>query len=349
MNYRFKRQAGLTLVELMVATTLSLVLLAGVLLVFTANKTTYRMQNGLGTLQENGRYAISKIAADLRLAGFGGCLSPSTDPRIAMLASNPPPYLTSFADGEFFGGRNNETAVVTFGGVTLYTGLGGAGTDTIEVRGPLRSNVTYVTGELLTTDTVNVEGTNSGFAEDEYLMVADCAGADIFRATGVATGGGNTQVSHDASENTQATLSRRYGADSVVMEFTTHTYFVGLTGRNYVDSAGNVLPLTALYRFDGTNAQELVDGVEDLQIEFALDTDGNGVVDMFADPGGVTDWSEVMSVRISLLMNSVDDASAVAAPYTYFPVSSAQIAPPANDFRLRQEVSSLVSVRNRVL
>ena len=50
MNYRIKRQAGLTLVELMVATTLSLVLLAGVLLVFSAKKTTYQMQTGLGTL-----------------------------------------------------------------------------------------------------------------------------------------------------------------------------------------------------------------------------------------------------------------------------------------------------------
>ena len=45
MNFQVKRQSGLTLVELMIATTLSLVLLAGVLLVFSANKTTYRMQN----------------------------------------------------------------------------------------------------------------------------------------------------------------------------------------------------------------------------------------------------------------------------------------------------------------
>ena len=65
-----KRQAGLTLVELMVATTLSLVLLAGVL-VFTANKATYQMQNGFGTLRENGRYAIRQIAADLQLDGYG--------------------------------------------------------------------------------------------------------------------------------------------------------------------------------------------------------------------------------------------------------------------------------------
>ncbi|MCP5439682.1 MAG: prepilin-type N-terminal cleavage/methylation domain-containing protein [Chromatiaceae bacterium] len=122
MNLVMKRQAGLTLVELMVATTLSLVLLAGVLLVFTANKTTYQMQNGLGTLQENGRYAMRQIAADLQLAGFGGCLSPRLDPRVVILANTPPPYLTNFTTGEFFDGRNDETATHTYGGKAMYQG-----------------------------------------------------------------------------------------------------------------------------------------------------------------------------------------------------------------------------------
>ena len=62
--------------------------------------------------------------------------------------------------------------------------IGDNGTGSIEIRGPLRSDVRFVTGET-TTGTVDVIGTGSGFATDEYLMIADCAGADIFRATGV--------------------------------------------------------------------------------------------------------------------------------------------------------------------
>ena len=64
---QLRRQAGLTLVELMVATTLSLVLLAGVLLVFQSNKATYQMQSGLGTLQENGRYGGADAPAEIAL------------------------------------------------------------------------------------------------------------------------------------------------------------------------------------------------------------------------------------------------------------------------------------------
>lgn len=345
MTYRTRRQHGLSLVELMVATTLSLMLLGGVLVVFSANKTTYRMQSGLGTLQENGRYAIRQIAADLQMAGFGGCLSPRVDPRIVVLVDSPPAHLTGIADGEFFDGRNDETGSFTYGSREVHTGPTGAGTDSIEIRGPLRSEVRYVTGETQTTADVEVKGTGSGFAANEYLMIADCAGADIFRATGVTTNGGDTQIAHAATQNTLPTLSRRYGADAVVMEFATHTYFVGVTDRS--NAAGQ--PVTALYRFDGNTAQELVDGVDDLQIEYALDTDGNDVVDGFADPGGVADWSQVMGVRISLLMNSVESASAVEAPYTFYPAGSTAITPPSGDYRLRQEFTAMVSVRNSVL
>ena len=358
MSYQLKRQAGLTLVELMVATTLSLVLLAGVLLVFTANKATYQMQNGLGTLQENGRYAMRQIAADLQLAGFGGCLSPHLDPRVVILANSPPLYLANFTTGEFFDGRNDETATHEYGGLSgkkaMYQGpdydgdgtIGDSGTDSIEIRGPLRSDVRFVTGEILTTGTVDVIGTGSGFATDEYLMIADCAGADIFRATGVTESGGDTQIEHTTTSTIPpGLLSRRYGADSVVMEFATHTYFIADTGR--VNSYNQ--PITALYRFDGTNSQELVDGVEDLQVQFALDTDGNGVVDDYQDPGGVTDWSEVMAVRVSLLLNSVEGASATEAPFTFFPNGTGPVTPVSGDLRLRQEFTALVSVRNSVL
>ena len=262
-----------------------------------------------------------------------------------ILANTPPTYLEDFTEGEFFGGRNDETGGSTYGGKAMYAGPAGGGTDSIEIRGPLRSNVNFVTGELVATSTVDVIGTGSGFATDEYLMISDCAGADIFRATAVTTSGGNTQISHDTSYNSQSSLSRRYGADSVVMEFTTHTYFVADTGRN--NAAGD--DIYGLFRFDGASSVELVDGVDDLQVEYALDTDNDNVVDGFADPGGVTNWDEVMSVRISLLLNSVEGASPEEAPYTYFPAGSTQVSPTTGDYRLRQEFSAMISVRNSVL
>jgi len=335
-----RRQSGLTLVELMIATALSLVLLAGVLLIFSANKSTYRIQNGLGTLQENGRYAVRQISNDLQMAGYGGCLSPRLAPRIAMLVSSPPSYLTDLSAGDFFAGINNDSASTTYGPRTMV-----AGTDSIEIRGALQSGVTFVTGETPTTGNVVAVGTDNNFAALDFMMISDCAGADIFRATAVSNSGGDTQISHGSAQNIQGTLSRRYGADSVVTQLRTHTYFIADTTRD--NRAGQ--DILALYRFDGTTAQELVDGVENMQIDFALDTDGNGVIDAFADPGGVTNWDEVMAVRISLLLNSVDGASSVEAPYTYFPAGGSPITPTGGDLRLRQEFTAMVTIRNSVL
>ena len=63
--------------------------------------------------------------------------------------------------------------------------------------------------------------------------------------------------------------------------------------------------------------------MEDLQVQFAL-IPMAGVVDDYQDPGGVTDWSEVMAVRVSLLLNSVEGASATEAPFTFFPTGRAR-------------------------
>lgn len=349
MSRPIRYQSGLTLVELMVATTLSLVLLSGVLLVFSANRTTYQMQTGLGNLQENGRYAIRQITADLQMAGFGGCLSPSLDPFVKVIAAGAPAFINDFANSEFFDGDNNVTSGA-YDSINIYEGPdhngdgNGDGTDWLEIRGPLRSGIRYVTQETVTTDDVKVRGLNTGIATDEYVMIADCGGADIFKATSVTDDGTDTEIAHGSSGNAPANLSRLYGSDAVVSQLMTHTYFVGETGRS--NAAGQ--PINALYRFDGTSAQELVDGVEDLQIEYALDTDGDNDVDSFVDPDGVTNWNEVMAVRISLLLNSVESANTEAADYRYFPVGSTSISPPNTDFRLRQEFSALVSVRNAI-
>ena len=343
MSKGFKRQSGLTLVELMVATTLSLVLLAGVLVVFAANKTTYRMQNGLGTLQENGRYAMRQIVSDLQLAGFGGCLSPNLEPkpRVINLVEPSPTtaYLDEFAGGVFFAGDDDGGS--TYGGKAMS-----AGTDAIEIRGPLRSTVAFVTGEVNAAANVTVKDDATGnFAANDFLLISDCAGADIFQATNVQLTGGDTAIAHADTGNTQANLSRAFAADSVVTGFATHTYFIADTGRT--NASGQAI--TALYRFDGSSAVELVDGVEDLEIQYAGDTGGTGKYPLKdADQLDTAEWAGVTAIRISLLMNSVEAASAVVAPYTYFPAQDTPITPAADDFRLRKEFSSLVSVRNAV-
>jgi len=356
-NTTGRYQRGLTLVELMVSVTLSLILLSGVLLVFSANKTTYRMQTGLSTLQENGRYAIGRITEDIKLAGYGGCLSPDVSAgsaaSIQMIAvppssGSPSAYINDLVNGEFFTGVNDVAAAVTVGTNNIAIKQG---TDSFTVFGPLEKPVARVKGvqSAVGTDPLVVDGVGFGFDNGGYFIVGDCSGAQIYRATSVAEDTSDaanpvTNIGHAASANRNGgVLAKAYGGDAVVAQFTSHRYFVGVTGRN--NRSGD--PVNALYRFDGAGiAEELVEGVENLQVEYAEDTDEDGVADVFRHAGAVSDWSNVLAIRLWVLVNSVDESSDVVANYAS--LAPTTVANPVADNRMHQEFSALVSVRNSV-
>ena len=68
-------QTGMTLIEIMIALLIGAFLLGGVLQIFSGSQQTYRMQENLSRLQENGRFAMDFLAHDIRMAGYWGCLS----------------------------------------------------------------------------------------------------------------------------------------------------------------------------------------------------------------------------------------------------------------------------------
>ena len=70
-------QTGLSLVEIMIALLIGLFLLGGVLQIFSNSQQTYRMQQNLSRLQENGRFAIDFLAHDSRMASYWGCMARS--------------------------------------------------------------------------------------------------------------------------------------------------------------------------------------------------------------------------------------------------------------------------------
>lgn len=70
---------GFTLVELMVALTVSLLLLAGVIQVYVSSKQAYRVQDNVARIQESGRLAMGFLTRYLRLAGYRSNLQVSSD------------------------------------------------------------------------------------------------------------------------------------------------------------------------------------------------------------------------------------------------------------------------------
>jgi type IV pilus assembly protein PilW len=72
MQHRMTRASGrgFTLIELMIATTLGILISLGLTMLFQATAKTNRVQDAMAQLQESGRYAVSRINNDLRMASF---------------------------------------------------------------------------------------------------------------------------------------------------------------------------------------------------------------------------------------------------------------------------------------
>lgn len=68
-------QSGFGLVEVMVAMVLGLLVVLGITQIFVSSKQTYETQDASARLQEDARYALSRITQELRMAGMFGCLS----------------------------------------------------------------------------------------------------------------------------------------------------------------------------------------------------------------------------------------------------------------------------------
>ena len=65
-----QRNAGFTLVELMIAMAIGLFLMAGAIGMLSQFRDGHRFLDGFSEVQENGRFAVQFVSRDVRMAGF---------------------------------------------------------------------------------------------------------------------------------------------------------------------------------------------------------------------------------------------------------------------------------------
>lgn len=319
-------QTGFGLVEIMIAMTLGLVLLGGVGYLYIGSRGAFRTTDNISRIQENARFALDMMGRDIRMAGYIGCGNISSM-MVNTIANAPVPPMTAanvLIGYDSGSGWTNPTTITRF-----------AATDVIAIMGAFSSGVNLDGNLVPQNANVQVNGNPDGFKADDVLVVTNCVNADVFRATNVSSSGGITTAAHANSSNTGNRIGV-YGEDAFVMRVDQYTYFVG------TNTAGN----PALYRvgLDGI-AEELVEHVQDLQLRYGLDTNGDGTVDSYSDAPGT--WTQVASVTLNLLMRSPDNNVATSQPslaYNNTTFSGTSAA----DRRIYQVYSATVGVRNRM-
>ena len=238
--------AGTTLIELMVALAIGTFLMIGAISVFMQGRTTFRVTESLARLQETGRFALDTLETDVRMAQYWG------------LTNRP----------ELISGRANESPISTTGGLSacgaswvidLDNAIAGtndrygwgcpepnasAGSDTLVVR--------RVAENALTASQVNAAPVGTLFVRS----VRGGIDGQIFS--------GSTPRGFDAATQELHQL--------VVNGYYVHTQSTTL---------GNTVPSLRMKTLVGGGTiedREVLPGVENMQIQFGIDTDSPGAV-----------------------------------------------------------------------
>lgn len=335
------RMAGLGLVEIMVALAISLVLMAGVYKIYIASKQSYRVQTNLSRLQEDARLSLAFLNRDIRMAGYAGCANPQ-QLIVNVIANNPPTNSVLSASGAILGYSGSGTWPANF--PSKPSNLV-SGTDALYVQYAMPSNITVSNPMSSPTAQVMISSNPLGFQAGQVLVVTDCTNADVFRATNVAnstTATNGVNIAHSNSQNAANFFSKAYDSSAQVMAYQYRLYYIGT----------NANGVPALYREDmavGSNAQqeELVDDVKDMAVRYGVDTDDDGSANEYMTATQVdsaNEWQQVVSVRLSLLLETPDNyLVAKNQVYTFDGTSST-----APDRRMYSVVGDTITLRNRI-
>lgn len=319
------RQRGLSMIELMIAMTLGLFLLLAVIGTFVGGKQSYALANANARVQEAGRFAMEFLSQDIRMADHWGCLQQG-GPIVNHL--NP-------------GGGYNFGA----GGIGGVDGNAGA-SDSISLRGAT-SNSIQVQPPFMpgTAAVIQVVNNNNLLNRSDVVAVSDCVSTDIFQITSNNPGQNGT-VGHNQGNNpgvvpgnATGQLQRTYNGNASIYQLQEVTYAIAINPvTNEPFLSRQVAPAAA---------QELVPGVEDMQILYGADTDAvpDGVANFYAAAGNAAlNMAQVVSVRINLLVRSAENnVTTQPSPYRF----NNALTTPA-DRRLRHTYTFTVAVRNRL-
>ena len=309
------RASGFGVVELLVAMTLSLILIAGVLSVVISSKITYNENDRVARAQEASRAALDVILRDLRGAGFPGCAQPLTGlVQINNALADSDLLLWNFSSPlQGFEAQADGWAPALDPAVVPAALASGAlpGNDIIAVR-TIRSGapVFHTTAVTHPSDhNLVVAGPVNQSPSGGPVMISDCANATIFvpsnftPADTTATLSWSTGGSDPA--NAAASLTATFAVGAQVAPVTTVIYYIA-PGSSSEDAS--IAPSPSLWRIVGPNQpEEVIPGVEAMQIQYGVDVDGDTFVDEY-DTADVVDaagnWPNVVSISLALLIRS---------------------------------------------
>jgi type IV pilus assembly protein PilW len=330
---KINRQAGMTLIELMVALAIGAFLMIGAITVFMQSRTAFRVNESLARLQETARFAIDAIEPEIRMAHYWG-LTTAT----AAIVNRAAPTATNGVGPDDCGNNWTINLDQAVAGSNNSYGFGCAGLAPVETNAD--TLVVRRAGE--DTETAPLAGANT-------LRIQSVRGAGISRIfAGTTIPSGYTA----ATSETHRLLVNGF--------YVSRTSALSTPATPSTPAA--LVPSLRVWtlRADGTMAnQEVIAGVEDFQVQFGVDTDvpgsiDRGSIDRYVNPNdalidptsvGFNPNAEILAVRIWVRVRAERPENGFTDAATYGYADNPSAGPFADGFR-RLVVSKTIYLRN---
>jgi type IV pilus assembly protein PilW len=316
-----KSQNGFTLVEIMVAMVLSLILGVAIVTVFVNNSHSFSQDDNVMRMQDDARFALQQIAFDLSMAGhFAELLSPAAvtpDTNLAIGMDCGPAGVTNWAYQTTQPATGDSLSLIAIDNVTSAQVVGGhscfladevePGTDVVSIK--------------------RVAGAEAAVFRDGaiYLRTNGTVGL-LYRQP--LTGTPAVPVAVPRTE----------------WEYRPAIYYI----RQYAYSLGDDIPTLCRKVLGGAGPSMLTEciatGIENLQIEYGIDTSGDGNPNTYMSAPTLAELQNVVSARINLLARTTD----VDVRYTNqktFSIGNAPDYTPNDSFH-RRVYSTTVAIQN---
>jgi type IV pilus assembly protein PilW len=272
------KQAGFTLLEVMIALAMGLFLLLGIFDVFDAARQSYRYIQGLALIQENGQLVSYLLNRELSQVGYIGCRKLSSSFSIQSHDK------TSINSAMLIHGYNHQNLPASEKFIvqkmtpdSSVIAIQFMDADTASLMKSVEGNVSWLS--------VSAEPT---FDVGDEVMISDCMHADVVSITG-----------RDGQELETNVELHNYEAGAQVGEWRNEWFYVGQTDRK--NNVGQAVMALYVHQPNGRD-EELVDNVVNMHVQYGYVL-GTGEL-KFIPALQVTDWAAVKAVRVILLLSS---------------------------------------------
>lgn len=340
-------QSGLSLIELMISITIGLLLLAGITALISQQSQSSSELEKASRQIENGRYAMQVMQRDIQLAGYYGEYynlgsAPTSLPNPCITELTPPAPELPLSEGLPLPiqGYDSPSSVPAPLSDCLSDSNHVSGTDILVIR---------------RTDTTAIPITSAATGQI-YLQT----GLDVTQNFNKGLGSG--------SDTSVFTFKKMDGTPADLRKYLVHIYFVspcnvpangGSNCTGSGDDNGNPIPTLKRMELGVNNGTAafttvpLVEGIENLQLDYGLDTNNDGAPDTYTTgtySSGTTamtsvDWANIMTVRVNILARNNEKTAGHTDSKTYA-LGSAGTVGPFNDAYKRRVFSAVVRAVN---